>query len=227
MFLDNVFLNSDSRITLRTHFPTSNSENLVLQGDAQVDMGISSGGAHRSRTWTGEISGTGKLGIGTSADQTINLDATNDTFSGGLYIGDNDGAGFGGNLASLGNSRLVARAPFALGIGDVFVGDGVSLRIQSENAMNPNATLTVATNIRLDFDLVVRNATLDGTPLAPGIYNSASGLVDSGGTNLITGTGNLRVVPEPGASMFLGMCTLLFGLKRWLRVRMVRFRRSL
>ena len=221
-----VFLNSDSRLTLRTPTTTTSSENLVLLGDARVDMGISTSGSHKTRTWTGQISGSGKLGIGTAA-QTINLDATN-TFDGGLFIG--DGVGFGDDLATFNRSALVARAPFALGMGDVNIGDGIGLRIESENAMNPNATLAlsgVANNsrletnpkLRLDHDLLIRNLTIEGVSIGPGTYDSASGLVDSGGFDLIVGTGSLQVVPEPGAGLFLGLITLLVGFQGWWKAR--------
>jgi hypothetical protein len=211
-----------SRLIMRTPVGNTNStENLNISGLSELAIGTSTSSHGRNRIWSGTISGTGTLGIRTTNRQSLFLTASN-TFSGGLYIGDNDGVGFGDNLSENNRAALVAQAPSALGTGVVQVGNGVNLRISSPNVMSPSQALIIAGDdsdqqgsrkLFLDEDLIVGSATIDGVALAPGSYDSTSGLLSSDGNPLIGGTGTLQVIPEP-SSFGLLLIGGLLGLRR-------------
>lgn len=201
-----IFLNSGSRLILRTPVGNTESrENIVLLGNAELAIGTSTSSHGRNRIWTGVISGDHALGIRTTNRQTLFLDASN-TFTGGLYIGDNDGVGFGDNLSENNRAALVARAASALGTGLVRIGNGINLRIEADDVMGPNQDLILdgissdqqgSRKLWLQNDLTVGTATVNGTPLAAGTYDQGSGLTttnSNGDTvDLIGGAGSLIV----------------------------------
>jgi len=164
------------------------------------------------------------LGIRTTNRQTLTLAGDNSGYTGRMYIGDSDGVGFGNNLSE--NNRAALIAGSAEGLTNLLqVGAGINLRVNVSNQIDDlnifGSSSDQAGGDKLHLagvDLTVQTATLNGAFLAPGTYNTSSGILDSDGTtNFFGGSGNLivtGVIPEPSSTALLGLGGLALILRR-------------
>ncbi len=191
-----VILRDGALVVLRT----SNSgfvafPDIDLLGDATIKGGESTSGHHTSRNFDGVISGPGQLTLVGVNNNTINLNVANPDWSGGFVANADDGW------------RVAANASGAFGTGDVTLNDrasdrrGVTLRVNAPDVIADTASLFLnggkdnrePSKLILNASDTVFGFWQDGAQMAPGYYNSASGLTDVLGAPLITGNGVLTV----------------------------------
>jgi len=201
-----VTMNDGSELRLR--LPSPNPVILppiTMAGDASIHVSPSTSAHHRARNFDSAITGTGELTVTGNNNNTVNLNVANPGWSGGFVANADDGW------------RVEANVPGAFGTGDVTfnaraAGDrGVTLQVDAADVIGDTATLFLngprdqrkASKLILNASDTVTGFWLDGVEMAPGAYSSASGLVDSIGNPLITGSGTLTVTgggpppPEP------------------------------
>lgn len=206
-----VTMGANSRIYMRYNSSLTLDRSFALLGDAAIYTGRSTSGHHRTHNYNGVFSGGHTLTFQGVNNQTINLNATN-AFS-----------GFVADRLSGTNYRIRTNAANALGVGDVTIGDTVSLHIDNASAISSSAVLTLtggrdtklsASKLTLNQDATVTEFWYNSFQYGPGTYDSTSGLTDQTGFNLIGGTGTLTVIPEPAFAALLGLGALSLCLRR-------------
>ena len=170
-------------------------------GDTELLGGVTflaqGNGSHGDTfTFDGEVSGSGTATFSGTNRTIYRFNTASPNWDGGLVITQNQSS----------RTQVEAAAAGTLGTGDVTVETGTTLQIDVANTIGDGATLTL-NGVRgadsgwqgsdgklvLNADETVREFWLDGMKMAPGDYDSNSGLTDSGGNPLITGTGILTV----------------------------------
>ena len=197
-----VTMNAGTQIQTRNPF-TVNVPPITMAGDGTFWLSPSTEAHHKTRNF-GAISGPGALTMVGNNNSTANLDAAS-TFSGG-FIAD-----------ALSSWRVEANVSGAFGTGDVtFNGQpgvpsrGATLIIDVPDVIADTATLSLndgrdhreAAKLILNASETVLGFSLDGVPMAPGSYDSTSGLLTPNGDPVISGSGILTVTgplgpPEP------------------------------
>ena len=198
-----ITMESGSKIIMRYGAAYTFNQNIALSGAATIQLSESTNGHNVARTFTSPISGAYDFTLLGQNGNIANLNAAN---------------GFFNLIASVGGTnnywKVVANAAGSLGTGDVTINNTVNLVIGQTDGMNPSRALrlngvrstkvTGENKLVLNAVLAVAEFWLDGVQVAAGTYNSTSGLVDSGGSPLISGAGSLTVTrftsPGPVAS---------------------------
>jgi len=189
-----VTMNSGTEIRLRLPFNLSLPA-IAMAGDGRIHVSPSTSAHHRARDFDGAITGPGALTVIGNNNNTVNLNVANPGWSGGFIANADDGW------------RVEANVSGAFGTGDVTfnaraAGDrGATLQIDADDVIGNAATLSLngprdqrkASKLILNANDTVLGFSLDAASMAPGYYTSASGLVDSIGNPLITGSGTLTV----------------------------------
>ncbi|MFC1805603.1 beta strand repeat-containing protein [Planctomycetota bacterium] len=196
-----VTMNDGSALRLRLPSPSPVIlPPIAMAGDASIHLSPSTSAHHRARNFDSAITGTGELTVTGNNNNTANLNIASPGWSGGFVANADDGW------------RVEANVSGAFGTGDVTfnaraAGDrGVTLQVDAADVIADTATLFLngprdqrkASKLILNADETVTGFSVDGAPLAPGAYSSASGLVDSIGNPLITGSGILTVTGAVG-----------------------------
>jgi hypothetical protein len=171
---------------------------LVLNGNAAFTTGGNTED-NKTRNFAGVISGTGTLTYSMRRGTVISLNGNNVSWSGGFVANNVD-------LIATNYSRVRADNG-GFGTGAVTINNGISLEILSGrgDTINNAAALHLNGTGRPDIRKLALNSNetvgqfwLDGVQRAAGAYTSASGLLDSIGNPLISGTGTLTVLTGPG-----------------------------
>jgi beta-glucanase (GH16 family) len=191
-----ITMESGSRIIMRYGAAHTFNQNIVLTGSAAVQLSESTNGQNLARTFASPVTGAHDFTLLGQNGNIANLNAAN---------------GFTSLTAAVSGSnnwKVVANAAGSLGMGDVTINNAVNLVIGQADAINPSGALHLngvrSTKIAgenklvLNAGLTVDEFWLDGIRKDAGTYNSSSGLVDSGGSPLISGTGTLTVTGVTG-----------------------------
>jgi len=192
-----VILRDGTLIVLRT--PNGSGGDVTfpdveLLGDAVIKGGQSTSGHHCTRNFDGVISGPGQLTLDGVNNNTFNLNAAN-SFDGLIALS-----------AQNQPWRLFANAAGSLGVGDVTINNKVSLIMDAADAIDDSAMLSLngtrstkpnnsnpGAKLVLNANDTVLGFSLDGVTMAPGTYDSSSGLVSPDGAPAILGNGVLTV----------------------------------
>ena len=197
-----ITLHAGSDLTFRHPANTTTGNDIVMAGDALIALGRSTSAHNKTRTFTGAISGPGRLTIHTTNNNILYLDGTS-SWSGGLLAG--------GSESENKKASIEARATGALGTGDVTLDDGVALVISATDAMGIGAALSLnggkgaqrSHKLLMNSDNTVAELRVDGVQQTAGTYDSTSTLVDGDGNPLIGGTGTLTVLLNPGGGALM------------------------
>jgi hypothetical protein len=206
-----ITMESGSQIIVRTGATVTFSQAFTLTGAATIQLSSSTAGHNSMRTFSQTINGAHQLTLAGQNGNIANLNASNG-FSG--FVASDNGSD---------NWKVVANVSSALGVGDVTIGNAANLVINHANAMfagadlflnGPRSTKVSGENklvIATGVNFTVAGLHINGTPVAAGTYNSTSGLLDSGGNNLISGLGSVTVIPEPSTALLsaFGILALL------------------
>ncbi len=163
-----ITMNTGSEIAFRRSADSTHSQDIVVAGDAEIDLCRSTNAHVRDRTFNGEISGPGRLSIYGESRNNGYFNGNNASWSGGLR-------------AYNGNSMVFGGAANSLGTGDVTIDAGMSLGITAADAMGDAATLflngspgsdngSARTKLVMNADDTINQAFIDGNPLQPGTY---------------------------------------------------------
>lgn len=182
----NVVMNTGSTIQLADGSPDLGD--IELKGNASINFG-GNPSHHETVDFNGDITGPGALSMNGVNNDTINFNAANSL--NGLSVASSANQGF----------RVNANASGSLGVGDVTIGNDATLEVNAEDAMGDGATLALngrkdsrrSAKLIMDANDTVFGMSVDSSSLAPGVYNSGSGLVDTNGVNLIDGNGDITV----------------------------------
>lgn len=208
-----ITMETGSSIIMRYGGSYTYNQVINLTGTASIALSSSSNGHNATRTFATGFTGAHDFIIAGQNGNTANFNASNAFTS----LTANDG---GSN-----NWRVIANAAGALGVGDVTINNSANLILNQGNAMFTSAELFLngprSTKVGGENKLVLNNSLnhivaglyIDGVALSAGTYDSTSGLLDTGGNNLISGTGSITVIPEPSAAL-LGSLGLLALLRR-------------
>jgi len=209
-----ITMESGSSIIVRTGGTVTFSQQFNLTGAATIQLSSSTSGHNTTRTFSQSINGSHQLTLAGQNGNIANLNASNG-FSG--FVASDNGSD---------NWKVVANVSSALGVGDVTIGNAANLVINHANAMfagaelflnGPRSAKIAGENklvIATGVNFTVAGLYINGTPVTAGTYSASSGLLDSGGNNLISGLGSITIVPEPSAALLGGIGALLLLRRR-------------
>ncbi len=222
-----VTMNDGSQLRLRLPDPNPVVlPNITLAGNGSIDLSPSTSAHHRARDFDGVIDGTGTLTVIGNNNNTANISAANNGWSGG-FIAD-----------AIDSWRVQVDAAGAFGTGDVTINGhatnpdrGVTLQLDVLDAIDDSATLFLndGRDHRRTAKLIlnageefVGGFVVDGVELGVGTYDASSGLLTPDGDALIAGPGSITVlpaaaVPEPASIAIwslIGLGLVGFGVYR-------------
>ncbi len=191
-----ITMEAGSKIIMRHGAAYTFNQNIALTGAAAIQLSESTSGHNAARTFASPIAGAHDFTLLGQNGNTASLNAANSfTSLTASVLGSN-------------NWKVLANAAESLGTGDVTINNTVNLIINQQNAMNLSRALrlngvrstkiTGENKLVLNSSLTVAEFWLDNVRMANGTYGSSSGLVDSGGSPLISGTGTLIVTDGAG-----------------------------
>jgi hypothetical protein len=180
-----ITFNLGSRLVFRRDANTVHNQNVVLSGDARIDLCASTSAHVRSRTFNGVISGNGNLYVFGESRNTLILTASNPSWSGGLQA-TNTYTTTQGSMVTGGGSNC-------FGTGHVVINDCVSLKINVANTISDSATLylnglpgtdagTATKKLVLNANDTVNMLVKDGTTFPAGNYTSSRSWIQGSGT---------------------------------------------
>jgi hypothetical protein len=188
-----ITMHSGAIIAFRRNADTSHDQDIVMAGDARIDLCRSTSAHQRKRTFNGTISGSARLSIlGVSRNWGI-FTAASPAWSGGLR-------------AFNGTSQVKGAAPGCFGTGDVTIDNSMSLQLDATNTIDNGATLhlngnrgQIANKLILNADDTIGALNVDGFPYAGATYGRVGGpaTVDVE-VAWISGDGVLTVLSDPG-----------------------------
>ena len=193
-----ITMNDGSQIIARSGLGTYtfNQPFVLNAGSAVLWGGISTANHGTTKTFSGGISGPGKLIYNGVNNTVFVFNTDNSLWTGGFESADPQNQ----------RHNVRASANGAFGTGNVAINNNCSLEIAAglSSTINDTATLYVtgvrsttsgwATKLILKSNETVTDFWLNGVQQAPGTYDSSSGLLDSGGNPLISGSGILTVL---------------------------------
>lgn len=209
-----ITMESGSNIIMRYSSNYTFNQVINLTGTATIALSSSTNGHNATRTFATGMTGAHTFALAGQNGNIANLNASNAFTS------------FTANDGGSDNWKVVANAAGSLGVGNVTINNSANLVLNQANAMFASAELFLngprSTKVAGENKLVLNNnhnhivagLYINNTPVAFGTYNSTSGLLDSGGNNLISGNGSITVIPEPSAALLGGFGMLLLLRRR-------------
>lgn len=194
-----VTMNGGSELRLRNPF-TVTPPPITMAGDGRIHLSPSTSAHHRDRNFDNPITGTGDLTVIGNNNNTLNLNVANSAWSGDFVADADDGW------------RVEANVSGVFGAGDVTfnartAGDrGATLQIDAPDVIADTAALFLngprdqrkASKLILNASDTIAGFWVDGAQQPAGTYDSSSGLTDTLGNALITGSGVLTVTGGGG-----------------------------